>query len=239
MKTVINNRYAKVTNLVAIIFFLTLVLWHIALIVLVLFWVGTSTKNIDWPRTWENWDNATSAFEHIATVAALIVGGLFAYYKFFKGRVFVPRLATGLSIKSICNRGTSYLIASLELKNVGLSRIDIHQKGTALRISLYDGQPSVTRAQSVPWRKLKSFPVFERHKWIEAGETIKDELMVATPTCDKLAFRLEFRIIGSRTELTSNPKRFAWRVVRIIEQTPENKGSLTLLLEQPPLSKGE
>jgi len=194
----------------------------------------TSIKDIDWSKTWENWENATSTFEHIATVAALIVGGLFAYYKFFKGRVFVPRLETGLLVKSICKGGTSYLIASLELKNVGLSRVDIHQKGTALGISSYEGpQPPVKTAQNVPWKKLKSFSVFERHKWIEAGETIKDELMVAIPNCEKLAFRLEFRLIGSRTELTSNTKRFAWRVVRIIEQGPEIREPNTPALSNP------
>lgn len=214
-----DNHYAKSTTLVAAIFLLALTLWHIALIFLVISSLIPSDKNIDWAKTWENWDNATSTIEHLATIAALIVGGLFAYYKFFKGRIFVPRLETGLSVKSICKGETSYLIASLELKNVGLARVDIHQKGTALRVSSYDGQPPVTKAGSVEWKKLKSFPVFERHKWIESGEAIKDELMIAIPECDNLTFRLEFRLIGSRTELTSNAKRFAWRVVSIIEQS--------------------
>jgi hypothetical protein len=209
----------KSVNALAVIFLLTVLLSQIALITALMYSLIPNAQ-IDWFRTWENWDHAISALEHGATVAALIVGGMFAYYKFFKRRLFVPRLELGLSARSICKDQTSYLVVSLKLKNVGLSRVDIHQKGTALRIRWAENL-LVTKTDSVTWKKLRSFSIFERHAWIESGEPIREELMIAAPRCNRLAFRLEFRLIGSLTEPAFKAKRVAWRTVRIIEQTPK------------------
>src|SRR5437588_9561555 len=150
-KTPANNSRDRSAGMAATIFLSSLALWNFALLILIITSLTLRDGNTDWTKTWENWENATSTFEHIATVAGLIIGGLFAYYKFFKGRVFVPRLETCLTVKSICKDNTGYLIASLELKNVGLSRVDIHQKGTALRVSSCAGRPPLGKAESVAW----------------------------------------------------------------------------------------
>ena len=78
---------------------------------------------------------------------------------------------------------------------MGLSRVDIHQRGTALRLSVVLGLPSVEKVSAAPWERQKAFAVFERHKWIESSETIREEVLVALPGEAYTAVRLELRLV--------------------------------------------
>jgi hypothetical protein len=148
---------------------------------------STEGEEIDWDRTIDNTDKLISTL-------GIIVGGIWAYIKFFRGRTFMPRLETNISASVLHENSKEYLLVKLALKNVGLSRVDIHQKGTALRLAALGGGEASRVAEAAQWTKLRAFSVFERHSWIESGETIKDEVMIVLPAAAEsyVAFRLEF-----------------------------------------------
>ncbi|HXM36875.1 MAG TPA: hypothetical protein VN920_16890 [Pyrinomonadaceae bacterium] len=221
------KRTDQITKLVGTFFLLSVALLQLVLLIVLASSIILSQKDVDWAKTWENWEKASGTVEHVATVVAVIIGGLWAYYKFFRGRVFVPRLDLELSATGFCKNNTTFLVVSLELKNVGLSRVDIHQRGTALRVSANVGNTPITKTDTVSWRRPKAYTIFERHSWIESRESIKDELMIAIPGCNHSAFRLEFRLIGSRNEFVSKTSRITWREVKILEQ-PSQKVMQTI-----------
>jgi hypothetical protein len=67
--------------------------------------------------------------QSVVTVIALIVGGIWAYYKFFRSRTFVPRLEGSIDAK-VAERVNGLLLdVNIQLKNVSLTRLDIIQKG--------------------------------------------------------------------------------------------------------------
>ena len=180
------------------------------------------SERIDWDRTLQNTDKVVS-------ILAIVIGGIWAYIKFFRGRVLMPRLETGLSGQLVAGNPRVYLTAKLTLKNVGLSRVDIHQTGTALRLAAHGGAAAATKAEAVEWTRLRSFAIFEHHKWIESGETIRDELMIQIPEPVQAAYRLELRIVGSLhrldPELGPEPARYTWREGCIVRVTEEPKNA--------------
>jgi hypothetical protein len=68
-------------------------------------------------------------------IAALIVAGVFAYWKFFMGRTFNPRLEPVVSTSARVEEGKVFLTVCCKLKNVGLSSIDLDQRKSSLRVS--------------------------------------------------------------------------------------------------------
>jgi hypothetical protein len=74
-----------------------------------------------------------TALENAKTeIIAIFIGGLWAYYKFFRGRTFKSRsefLVSGLVQR---DANSAELLASAQMKNVGLSKIRISQRGSAL-----------------------------------------------------------------------------------------------------------
>src|SRR5512132_4173741 len=110
------------------------------------------------------------------TALAVIIGGIWAYFKFVKGRTYRPRLEVGLFGQWRIINGRPLLQARLTVKNIGASVVTLLQKGTGLRVGMLEGnQPSPPAAQV--WRELRVFEVLGEHQWIEPQETVSDDLL--------------------------------------------------------------
>jgi len=78
---------------------------------------GSAT--VDWARA----KDFVQAFANVTQTLALMVGGVWAYFKFVKGRTFEDRLTPTVNGKFVSINGSVYLIVTTLLENVGLSRI--------------------------------------------------------------------------------------------------------------------
>jgi hypothetical protein len=134
--------------------------------------------------------------QKIFTIAAIIVGGIWTYFNFFRGRIYRMRLEPTVSGEVTTFDGVSHLIATMRLKNVGLSKVEIEQKGSALQVLSYDAHGGTAKVVSAAWKNLAVFPVFESHQWIEPGELIEEQRLIVIPEGVHAAFQLRLRIIS-------------------------------------------
>lgn len=168
---------------------------------------------------WVHWLDAT---DKVLKILGILGGAVFAYYKFVKGRMFRPRLEPSVSGETFRKNDRDYLIATIALKNVGTSKVEIKQAGTALRVfgsptsAIDDAEPS-TQA-SADWKRIGTLSVFEKHGWIESAELIEDQILVAIPD-DQLAIKLELRIVGQRLEWNAKT------IVPVVSVKPETPKS--------------
>jgi hypothetical protein len=139
-----------------------------------------------------------TAMKKIAEIIAVFIGGVWAYYKFFRGRTFRPRLEFSLSGTAQHEKHSLQLLASVQMKNVGLSKIEITQSGTALII--LRSLPVTEEAPAIiQWQQLIVLPVFEKHAWIEPGETIKNQVLLELQLAES-AVKLDLRIVANGIE---------------------------------------
>lgn len=116
----------------------------------------------------------------VVTAAAVIIGAVWAYYRFVKDRTYRPRLEVTLAGQWLEVGAQSCLLARIHVKNIGASKVDLLQKGTGLRIStMGDVGPN----GRVEWTAGPVHPILENHKWIEPNETVSDDVLV-TPSTD-------------------------------------------------------
>jgi hypothetical protein len=169
--------------------------------------------------TTTGWGTLIDNAQKLLTMAALAIGGTWTYYRFIKGRTFRPRLEPKIIGSVTCNNNVSYLLAVVQLKNVGLSKLTILQTGTALSVFTYQASP-VTNAISADDKQVTAHPIFDAHGWIEPGETIEDQRLLAIPGCQEhLAFRLELRLVSRITYLWLISKNVSWKAVTIVNWT--------------------
>ena len=132
-----------------------------------------------------------------ATVLGAIVAGIWAYFNYFRGRTFRPRLEPQVSARLVSNSNVSYLSVTYSIKNVGLSKVDLKRKGTALVVQLPDLSQAVQFLGQVRWRPEGAFDVFESHKWIEPGELIQEQLVLLAIPADKHNYlRVDLRVVS-------------------------------------------
>jgi hypothetical protein len=105
----------------------------------------------------------------IVTAAAVVVGAVWAYYRFIKDRTYRPRLDVSMAAGWMNVDGRRLLLARVRVKNIGASVVHLLQQGTGVRVSSLDGA-HVTGAAH--WSPGRVYRVFDKHKWIEPGETV-------------------------------------------------------------------
>jgi hypothetical protein len=185
------------------------------------------TGNAVAPTTLECASKITDIIKSAFGIVALIVGGVFAYWKFFMGRTLHPRLEPAVTATARIEANQVFLNVSCKLKNVGLSSIDLNREDSLIRILFQDLVPAQELAE-IQWPKKSTLgvDVFKNHEWIEGGETIEDAHMFVFPYVPNRACRIElhvFRIrrnmIGRFREWNRRRKRpNAWTHHAIVDQ---------------------
>jgi hypothetical protein len=135
-------------------------------------------------------------FKSIAAIAT-IVGGAWAYYHFIKGRVFKPRLTLSTSARRLQTQGTEYVLSTIELSNVGLSRIEI--ASADIRVCSISGT-AVDLPQLI-W--LKTVNVLLAHSSVEPGEILKEQNILALASDQNLPILLDFRVVAKGISFTA------------------------------------
>jgi hypothetical protein len=161
---------------------------------------------------WNVWLDYT---DKTVKILAVIFGAVFAYVKFIAGRVYHTRLEPTVTGRTFEKEGILYLLVVGRLKNVGASKVDISQKGSALRIfSSESFPPEIVSTRPVEWTRLRTISVFEKHGWIEASETIEDVALLVLPS-DQIALKLQLRIVARQTRWRK--KRNAWTAEAVVD----------------------
>ncbi len=131
--------------------------------------------------------------EKLFKIAAYVIGGLWVYFNYFKGRTYRPRLETKI-IGTLIKKGSSdFVNINAQIKNVGLSKVDIKQEGTALRLLIYN-----PAQHDDPWDHQVTIPILSAHQWIEPGEPVEEPVLLPLPS-NVLAVRAEVIIVSTKT----------------------------------------
>jgi len=131
------------------------------------------------------------------TGLAVIIGGIWAYFKFVKGRTFRPRLEVDMSGQWRKVDGKQLLQARIMVKNIGASNVTLLQKGTGLRVSLLAAHQPAPPAP-VEWEGQRVFEILKEHAWIEPGETVSDDLLLDLGSAAPVLALMEARLVWRR-----------------------------------------
>jgi len=166
-----------------------------------------------------DWGKTAELLRNIAMIAGFIVGGVWTYYLFIKGRVLKPRLEPKVRGEIITVNTRKYMRASLELKNVGSSEVRFTEEALNLEPFAERAHPVVSpedaakyKLLTTDWESLLPLKVFTKHAWIEPGETIRDEALLEILTDEMIAYRIDFVIFAGG---------ITWRATSIVSPKPK------------------
>jgi len=140
---------------------------------------------------------------HLVQIAAIVIGALWAYYKFFRGRIFHKRAEPTLDV-SLLKAASSYAIrANVTLQNTGSA--DIPLRVTLVSVASYVAG-DVDEHGRPRWPEVARAHAFGDHESVESQETITDDLLVPLRTEDTpdqqavLAYRVSCQVYERRSE---------------------------------------
>jgi len=137
----------------------------------------------------------------IVTALATILAGGWAFFRFVKGRVFKPRLTLTASARQLRIQGTAYVLSTIQLSNVGLSKFDIDK--ATLRVCSLSGEAGadLVTVPDVVW--LKTSGVLLAHTWIESGEVLSEENLLILPLGHRFPVLVNCRVVSQGVSFTA------------------------------------
>lgn len=181
-----------------------------------------------WKRT--GWSDTVTVWKDILAVVAVVIGAIWAYFKFFKGRTFSHRLELKVVGRFIEKGDVPCLVASVQVKNIGLARVNIHEEYSRLEVSVYEkaayqfvyaGREEGERPEIAPaiWTEPQPFQVFAEVSWLEPSEAATDEVMLTLPKSDYIAYKLDLLITSRRKRAFRTEERdVSWTTTIIFER---------------------
>lgn len=158
----------------------------------------------------------TNVARDVVQILAILLGGLWTYLKFVRGRTFRRRGELDVTGQLYTFDDEPALVVKVTFKNTGLSRIKVpedqpphvlvtHVETGGWREGAATWSPpdftSVTPGQHkdaappVPPDSVRSTAtMLTRHQWVEPGETIADEQVVVPPAEQGARFAVAYRI---------------------------------------------
>lgn len=171
-----------------------------------------------------DWTDTAGGIDHLAGALAILVGGLWAYFKFIRGRTFARRAAVDLAPTLVTAGGTRSIKVTVTLRNTGTSKIDLDQGYCVLY--LYTAQAADVEAPSnIDWGEHETVtPIFGDHDWIEAQETLAEDLLIPLRAdVATVAYKVVAKVLATREGWRRDLKWTATAVIAAIDTEPTHR----------------
>jgi hypothetical protein len=160
---------------------------------------------------------ATEVVSNVVTSGAVVIGGIWAYFKFIRGRVFARRAELDVSPALERTAGSLYLLIKVTLTNTGLSRLPLNENLKVVRLSGITGQAD-SHPSAAEWERILSLPILKDHAWLEAQETVTDTVVYSLGRSDGMnarhtAYQVEAMAATPRRMITRRGLRWQSRAI--------------------------
>ena len=141
--------------------------------------------------TSSGWTDVTSGISDIATITAVLVGGVFAYYKFVRGRIFRMRCGVQISAKMVSVQSQKCAAIEVRFSNNGQNPVSVYQDTSGdNELVIYELndlmlEDALTWLDDVVWeggviRRATLFPTVSESKptIVESGENFSTSILI-------------------------------------------------------------
>jgi hypothetical protein len=167
--------------------------------------------------------DAVATLESIVTIGAVLLGGAWAYFKFINGRVFTTRLEPDIDGRIVRQAGSQLAVIKVRIKNVGLTRARIDNQHSTVEVLAYPASNYFPQFHNAIFDTLGPLRAVTLHGWIEPGEQIEEEHLIALPITPFLALRLQLRLLQHPARLWS--RGVEWNAVAVVTPNDPAKGA--------------
>ena len=158
------------------------------------------------------------SFQKAAQVTAIVVAGIWVYFKAIRGRTFIPRLQPSVSAKMVVQRGIHYLLVRFRVENIGSSIAEIKEQGTGLVITAMQalGARDILALRDEKRTGCAIFGLDKESSFkMEPGTILSSEEMIEVPGGQYDAFRIELRVSAYPGGVFSTTNR-KWRAFAVV-----------------------
>jgi hypothetical protein len=156
-----------------------------------------------WLQELEAW---ARIFQALITPILIAIGGIFAWYKFFRQGEHDPRLQPTVTGSVTVKENVAYIVATVSVINTGQVDVELDLE--------FSGLVLLTRRQGHGWREPElKYSVFPGQERAQPGATLEDQIWIELPHEDEVAIVLELTVTG---HTVTKPEGYTWKTIEIV-----------------------
>jgi len=160
---------------------------------------------------------------------ALLVAGVWAYYRFAKGRGFFARADFSIELRRVRPGERDLIQVEAVVKNAGGSELLLANPAVIQRLSFLSASGAVLGSppnwHQVPPPDGHAAELFTGHRMIEPAETVRDETLIPLPNlglaAQPLAWRVGMELQVRRRSLRPSRRYVVWHAAAILVPGPD------------------
>jgi hypothetical protein len=147
----------------------------------------------------EDLDTIADLIQKVAATAAFLVGGFWVLMNYRRNRTHAPRLQPLLTAEIIAGPAGRYILASIEIRNPGQSKIELKQNGEIPQGTALVVQPLFTAAGPLvePVRGPETaYEILTHRTALEPGLAWHEQKLISVPDLQIRAFQLRLGVVA-------------------------------------------
>jgi len=132
-------------------------------------------------------------------ILAILFAGIWAYYKFIRGRLFHHKLDLELKGEFFPAKPAGHVLAQITVSNSGFTRVDLETECCVLRIFVPKDRSFQDFTDASIWGRVATIPILADHGWVEPSERICEEELITLHCGPVFAVRLVLDVSDSRS----------------------------------------
>ena len=158
------------------------------------------------------WAEVGHGVESWVQAIAIVLGGIWAYLKYGRGQPFISRAEVRIRACSLQLADRPAIRVAIEFRNVGACRTNL----TVKTLEVFGMTQASPHDTPIDWGDaLAAAPIYENDDWVEAGETVRDEVLVPVPAHDAagdryIAYQVKCDVMECGPPAWYHVKRIRW-----------------------------
>jgi hypothetical protein len=159
---------------------------------------------------------------------ALVIAGVWAYYRFAKGRGFFARADFSIELRRLHLPDRDLIQVKAVLRNAGGAELLLAERPVIQRLSFLPATGAVLGSppswHQVPPPDGHAAELFAGHRMIEPAETVRDETLIPLPNlgpaAQPLAWRVGLELQIKRRSIRRSRRYVVWQAAAILVPEP-------------------
>lgn len=149
----------------------------------------------------ESWSGWLGAISDIGTIAGLVVGGAWIYFRFVKDRVYSKKLAVDVRGEWLKVADKPHFLVRISVRNLGATVAWFGNVGKTLTVNiLADPEPGKHRRK---WKRVSVHTILGDHSWIEPNELVVEDLLLDVAPSAPCLVQVEVRLVCKKRKRSS------------------------------------
>jgi hypothetical protein len=151
-----------------------------------------------------DWQSLLANLKTVVEIAAILIAGIWAYVKVFRGRLFKAKIQIDVDAKAVYIKKQPHILVTVNVKNLGFCRFRFDSDLCAMRVFMIQPGLMFESTHDQEWIRIATFPILRELEWLDPTQSVEDDTLISLHNVCSKAVRVTPIVVCGQTYCTAS-----------------------------------